>query len=117
MKKIVFRISLVAGLLVSITSCAFHNGAIQSSVVLSNNNFKYVKRDVSGTSIAHYVIGIGGLSKDELVSEAKKDLISSNNVQGNQTIVNLTIGWKRTIVFPLVVSNRCIVTADIVEFQ
>jgi hypothetical protein len=117
MKKIILRISLVAGLLVSITSCAFHNGAIQSSAVLSNNNFKYVKRDVRGSSVAHYVVGFGGLSKDELVAEAKKDLISTNKIQGNQTIVNLTIGWKRTIVFPLVVTNRCIVTADIVEFQ
>lgn len=117
MKKIVYRISFVAGLLISITSCAFHNGAIQSSAVLSSNNFKYVKRDVSGTAAAHYIFGIGGLSKDELVAEAKKDLVVKNKLQGNQTLVNVSIGWKRTIIYPLVISNRCVVTADVVEFQ
>lgn len=105
------------GLLVGLSSCAFHSGMIQGSAILQSNNFVYIKRDVSGTSVANYVLGIGGLTKDELVAEAKKNLIIQNQIKDNQTMVNITVGWKRTVVYPLVVTNRCTLSADIIEFK
>ncbi len=105
------------GLLVGLSSCAFHSGMIQGSAILQSNNFVYIKRDVSGTAAAHYVFGIGGLSKDELVAEAKKNLITQNQIKDNQTLVNITVGWKRTFIYLLVFSNRCTMTADIIEYK
>jgi hypothetical protein len=117
MKKIIFRNILFASIIISFGSCAFHSGMIQGSAILQSNNFVYIKRDVSGTSVANYVLGIGGLTKDELVAEAKKNLIIQNQIKDNQTLVNITVGWKRTVVYPLVVTNRCTLSADIIEFK
>ena len=117
MKKIIFRNILFASIISSFGSCAFHSGMIQGSAILQSNNFVYIKRDVSGTAAAHYVFGIGGLSKDELVAEAKKNLITQNQIKDNQTLVNITVGWKRTFIYPLVISNRCTMTADIIEYN
>ena len=117
MKKIIFRNLLFASIIVSFGSCAFHTGMIQNSAVIQSNNFNCVKRNVSGTSATHYILGIGGLSKDELVAEAKQNLMTQNKIKDNQTLVNITIGWKRTIIYPLVISNRCTMTADNIEYK
>jgi len=117
MKKSIIKISILISLIAILDSCAFHHGMMQGSAILSSNNFVYIKRDVSGSSAAHYFLGLGGLSKDELVAEAKKDLITKNKIQGNQTLLNISVGWKQTMVFPLILSNRCIVTADIIEYK
>lgn len=101
-----------------LSSCAMHTGYITNSASLSSNNFKYVQRGVSGTAMATYVFGFGGLSKTALVDEAKKDLLkNSNQLNDNQTLVNLTVNWKNTFVFPFVITNRCTVAADVVEFK
>ena len=117
MKKIIFRSLLFASIIIGFGSCAFHMGTIQNSAVIQSNNFNYVKRNVKGTSAAHYVLGLGGLSKNELVAEAKQDLMSQNKIKDNQTLVNITVGWKRTIIYPFVISNRCTMTADIIEYK
>ena len=115
MKNVIKLLILVIGI-VSINSCAMHNGYMLNSTSLSKNNFKYVKNDIKGTSIATYVFGFGGLSKMELVNDAKKDMLTESPLKGNQAIVNLTINWKKTFALPFVITNRCSITADIVEF-
>ena len=117
MKKHINKGIVALGLFVGLSSCAFHAGMIQGSAILQSNNLVYVKRDVSGTAAASYFLGLGGLGKDELVSEAKKDLIVKNKIKDNQTLVNITVGVKRTIVFPLVFTNRYTITADVVEYK
>ena len=67
--------------------------------------------------MATYVFGLGGLSKKTLVDVAKKDLLSENPLNDNQAMVNLTVNWKNTFVLPFAITNRCTVTADIVEFK
>lgn len=99
------------------SGCAFHNGQMVSSVALSSGNFFYVKKDVRGTSKATYVLGFGGLSKRALVDEAKKDLLSRNSLRDNQVLINLTVDWKKSFIFPLAITNRCIISADIVQFE
>ena len=88
-----------------------------NSASLSSNNFTYVKKDVNGTAMATYVFGLGGLSIMAIVDDAKKDLLSANPLKDNQALVNLTISWKKTFVLPFAITNRCTVTADIVEFK
>jgi hypothetical protein len=117
MKKIILKNLLFASIIMSFGSCAFHTGMIENSAVIHSNNFNYVHRNVKGTSVAHYVLGLGGLSKDELVAEAKQDLMLQNKIKDNQTLVNITVGWKRTIIYPFLISNRCTMTADIIEYK
>lgn len=100
-----------------LSSCALHQGYIVNSATLSSNNFTYVKKDLIGTATATYVLGLGGLSKMGLVDVAKKDLLSANPLKDNQVLVNLTVNWKNTFVLPFAITNRCTVTADIVEFK
>ncbi len=99
------------------TSCAMHNGYMVNSASLSSSNFKYVNKEVTGTAIASYVIGIGGISKATLVGLAKQNLIEYYPLKENQALANITINWKTTYVLPFAITNRCTITADIVEFK
>lgn len=112
-KIVIFiTISLV---LILFSNCANHSGYMQSSASLNSNNFKYIKRDVQGTASTLYVLGIGGLHKTALVNEAKKELLKNFQLQDNQALVDITVNWKQTY-FLVVMTNRCTVTASIVEF-
>jgi hypothetical protein len=94
-----------------------HQGFILNSASLGSNNFKYVKKGVVGTSMATYVFGLGGNAKMAIVDQAKRNLLSTNPLQDNQVLANITISWKSTFVLPFAITNRCTVTADIVEFR
>tara|TARA_B110000046_G_scaffold101220_1_gene108722 strand:+ start:258 stop:536 length:279 start_codon:yes stop_codon:yes gene_type:complete len=88
-----------------------------NSVALSKANFEYVKRNLTGTSNAGYVLFIGGFEKDALVNEAKENLISSlgRPLKNNEVLINLTVDWKKTF-FLIFMENKCTITADIVVF-
>ena len=116
MRKLNFLKFIAITLLLVLQSCAFHGGYMSNSASLSTNNFQYVKYDVQGTAMATYVFGLGGNAKTALVNEAKKDLLENNPLKPNQTLVNLTVNFKQSYVF-FVATNRCTVTADIVEFN
>lgn len=103
-----------------ISGCAMHQGYMVNSAALSSNNFSYVKRGITGTAIATYVFGLGGNAKNALVDEAKANMLSGyaeHPLSDNRALVNLTVNWKLTYVLPFAISNRCTVTADIVEFK
>lgn len=100
-----------------LSSCAMHKGDMLNSASLGNTKFTYVKKDIKGTTSATYFLGFGGLSKDAIVDDAKRDLLAGNPLKDNQALVNLTISWKSTFVLPLVITKRCTITADIVEFK
>jgi hypothetical protein len=113
----IIKTALVFTLISFLSSCAMHTGYMTNSASLSSDNFNYVNREVSGTAMATYVFFIGGLSKIALVDAAKNDLLVAHPLKNNQTLVNLTVNWKYTIVIPFVWTNRCTVTGDIVEFK
>jgi hypothetical protein len=117
MKNRIFKSVMTLVVFSLLSSCAAHHGYMVNSAALSSNNFSYVKKDLKGTARATYVFGFGGLSKMALVDVAKKDLLSANPLKDNQAIVNLTVNWKSTFVLPFAITNRCTVTADIVEFK
>jgi len=117
MKNRIFKSVITLFVISLLSSCAMHQGYMVNSASLGSNNFTYVKKDVTGTAMATYVFGLGGLSKKAIVDDAKKDLLSANPLKDNQALVNLTVSWKNTFVLPFAITNRCTVTADIVEFK
>ena len=115
MKKIIYV--LVCAVVLS--SCtAMHEGYMTSSVALSSNNFSYVKKGISGSASVSYILGMGGLATDALVSDAKESMLSENPLKENQALVNLTVNFKHSSYFGLLyMETTCTVTADVVEFN
>lgn len=111
MKKILTFLSLAFLL----TSCAFHMGSMNSSASLSSNNFKYVKL-ASGQAETIKFLGLGGLSKEGLVAEAKKNLLKNNPLKDGQALANIVVDFKYTYLL-LLINTKAIITADIVEFN
>lgn len=112
MKKTIYLL----GLLLMTTSCATHVGYVNDSASLSGNNFTYVKNDIAGESTATYILGFGGLAKQAIAHEAKKDMLSKNPLDANQTIANVSVNFKTKYLF-LFNQVKCTVTADVVEFK
>ena len=96
---------------------AVHSGLMSSSVALSSGNFWYTKRSVTGTSVAKYFLGTGGLDKESLLIEAKEDLLRKHPLKSNQALANLIVSYKNaSYLFMLYHEVTCIVSADVVEF-
>ena len=115
MKKIYVILIIVIGVL-SFSSCAFHSGYMNNSTSLSQGNFSYTKTSISGSASTVKFIGIGGLGKSAIVERAKKDMLKNHPLKANQALANVTVNWK--VGFYLIVhTNKCTVTADVVEFK
>ena len=117
MKNRIFNSVITLFIISLLSSCAIHQGYMVNSASLGSNNFTYVKKDVTGTAMATYVFGLGGNEEMAIVDSAKMDLLSLNPLKDNQALVNLTLNWKYTFVLPFVITNRCTLSADIVEFK
>ncbi len=101
-----------------LTGCAAHFGTLKSDVSLNQANFKVVTT-ASGSSQTKLVMGFGGLKKEALVAEARKDLVSKANLAPNQVLANLSLDVKTSIFpgfLPMVVIQKVTVTADVIEF-
>jgi hypothetical protein len=113
------RISRLLIILIGLTllsSCAFHNGYMNNSASLSQANFDYAATSISGTVNTMHVLGIGGLEKNAIVEEAKKEMLKNNPLKANQALANITVNWKSGF-YLIVVTTKCTVTADVVEFK
>jgi hypothetical protein len=115
MKKIFLK--TIAGFLIisALTSCSFHTGIMNNSVQLNQNNFKYV-RNASGEAKTTKIVGIGGIEKQALVAEAKKDLLNNFPLKDGQALANIVVDFK-TSIFLFLTENKVTVTADIIEFK
>lgn len=113
MKKLIL---LFAALLI-ISGCAMHGGYVTNSAALGTNNFAYVRKSVEGTAKATYVFGIGGLGRQALAEEARKNLLENFQLQDNQALVNTTVSFKITYVVPFFMENKCTVSASVVQFN
>jgi hypothetical protein len=118
MKKQLKQLSIISLIAVMLSSCtATHSGYMQSSAALSSANFSYVM-NVRGESTATYILGIGGMNKETLVDDAQKHMILQNPLKKNQALANLTVNFKTSyIYFGVITTVKCVVTADIVEFE
>ena len=121
MKKNLLLVVCVSFLL---SSCiGLHNSGLtgnskvyETRVELCKKNFKVIAR-VKGESQATYVLGIGGLSKNALVEEARSDMFSKADIIGGaRAIINETVETKITTYFGVVLQRKIIVSASIIEF-
>lgn len=114
MKKFSFYIAIVI-IAFATSSCATHWGTMNGSASLSSNNFKIAKM-ASGTASTTKIFGFGGLAKDALVLEAKKDMMQNYPLREGQALANVTVDFKNSFMF-FVNTNKVTVTADVVEFK
>lgn len=115
MKKNLLYISIALLATLLFSSCAVHTGFMNDSASISSNNFKMI-RYAEGTSSTTRIFGLGGLAKNALVAEAKKDLIQNNPLKDGQTLANVTVDFKNSFML-FVIKTKVTVTADIVEFK
>lgn len=101
MKKLHVFIAGIIGLFL-LTGCAgtnlsqhVNNDVTQTSVVLSQNNYRIVG-ETSGTSTSTYILGIGGLSKTALTSNSRADMYANARLKDGQAIINVstTVSYK-----------------------
>ena len=116
------RITIIAftGVLF-LTSCAGHRGLTNNvnnhttEVVLSQKNFKVVKT-VTGQASVTYILGIGGLSKNALIAEARAIMLKDAELEGSaRAIINETTEVKGSS-FPFVGKKLVTVSAQVIEF-
>jgi len=90
-----------------------HQGMISSSSL--NRNVMY--EDIAyGVSQTNKVFGFGGLSKDALVLEAKRELINNRPLKENEAYANFTVDYKRSF-FPFYNQTKATMSADVVRFM
>jgi hypothetical protein len=114
MKKFTLIAACIAVMFL-VSSCATHFGGMSGSAALSSKNFRY-QGLATGQAQTLQVFGLGGLAKDGLVAEAKKNLLLNYPLKDGQALANVTVDFKFSVVF-FVIIRKATVTADIVEFN
>jgi hypothetical protein len=100
------------------SSCmAVQSGSLANSAALSSANFDYAKQNVSGYASSTYVLGIGGLKRDNLVNDAKLNMLNNHSLKSNQALTNHTVTFKTSNFFGIIQKVECFVNADVVEFR
>ncbi len=107
MKKLLILLASVGML----SSCASHFGMISSAPVNGNVIYQDVAYGVAQTN--HY-FGIGGISQDALVLEAKRDMMRNRPLAANEEYANFTVDFKNSF-WPFYIQTKATVTADVVK--
>ncbi len=92
---------------------AFHHGSLTGNDA-ANPDYRPVDF-ANGYSKATRVLGFGGLNKDALVLEAKRNLYLSNRLEEGQIFSNFTIDFKESFYLLVVHTTSVTVSADILE--
>ncbi|MCU4162461.1 DUF6567 family protein [Carboxylicivirga caseinilyticus] len=111
MKTIIFSFAFM----LLLSSCAVHSGMITGNASLNDANFQIIGLGV-GQAKTTQVFGLGGLKKDALTLEAKRNLYENHPLQPGQALANVTVDFKRSC-FPIVTKTQAIVSAEIVDFN
>lgn len=99
-----------------LSSCASHFGNMGTgSSYLTNGEFS-IDGLAIGKAKTTKVLGFGGLNKDALVLEAKKDLFNSTFLSKNQAFGNFTVDYKYSF-FILVFITEVTVSYEIINFE
>jgi hypothetical protein len=98
-----------------LTSCAFHYGNTSSNAALTDGDFR-IMGIAAGQAATKQVLGIGGLSKDALVLEAKRNMYRNHPLDDGQIYANMAVDYKRTF-YLIVVETKVTVSADVVQFS
>jgi hypothetical protein len=120
MKKYITTALLVssAALLLTTLGCTYYTEGylghqISTNVQLSQANFRIVK-SVAGTAAADYICGIG-VSEQDLIGRAKRDMVTSTGLTGAQAIVNVTTDVTEMGSF-VWSQKKAYASAEVVEF-
>ena len=111
-KSLIF---ILTGSIIFSSCVALHDGAMVPSTSLSSANFNYIGQ-ANGNASAMYFLGIGGLNKPTLVGNAKSEMMRKFPLKSNQAYANVTVNFKNSFYFGILVDRRCTITADVVEF-
>ncbi|HZK68468.1 MAG TPA: DUF6567 family protein [Paludibacter sp.] len=111
MKKMLISIAIICLLM---TSCVtYHHGAISSSAV--SRTVKY--QDIAiGVSQINKFWGFGGVSKDALVLEARREMTKNRPLGAKEQYLNFTVDFKYTF-WPIVSQTKVTMCADVVSFS
>ena len=111
------NIIIASSIALFLSSCmVIHTGQMGGITPVTENNFSYIN-NAYGSSKVTYVLGIGGFNKVGLVREAKNDLIRNYPVKNGEALVNFTVDFDTSYYFGLVVTQKVIVSADIIKFD
>ncbi|TCO08266.1 DUF6567 family protein [Natronoflexus pectinivorans] len=115
-----YLILLITSLFI-LSSCGIHQGLTTNAnlnsteVVLAKNNYKVIS-SVEGQSEAMFIFGIGGLSKNAMIAEARNQMLSRAELVGNsRAVINETVEIKHSI-FPIIRMYKVMVSGYVVEF-
>ena len=121
MKKIIIA-CLFAATTFSFSSCGtssnliFNQNQNQTSVVLSQDNFKVVGT-AKGQVKSTYIFGLGGLSKKSLRENAMGAMIKSADLKdGAKAIINANVTEKNVFVLPFFYKRIMTAEGQIIEF-
>lgn len=92
------------------------NNVTETKVVLQENNFRIVGQ-ARGEVSAKYICGFGGTRKKALMANAIDEMSRNANLQGAQTLTNITTHISVKMITPLYIVYTCSATANIVEFK
>lgn len=121
MKKVIIACLFVATTF-SFSSCGtssnliFNQNQNQTSVVLSQDNFKVVGT-AKGQVKSIYVFGLGGLSKKSLRENAMGAMVKSADLKdGAKAIINANVTEKNIFVLPFFYKRIMTAEGQIIEF-
>ncbi|HQB69584.1 MAG TPA: hypothetical protein P5564_04560 [Paludibacteraceae bacterium] len=122
MKKLHVFIVGILGLLL-LTGCAganlsqhINNDVTQTSVVLSQDNYRIIG-EVSGEATSTYILGIGGLSKKALTNNSRADMYAKAKLKDGQAIINVsTTVSVKVIAGPIYMKYIATTTGYVIEF-
>jgi hypothetical protein len=116
-KTIIF--CLVAVLFASCagTNFTFYpNKPVETQVLLSQANYKIVG-EATGEWSATYILGVGGLSKKSLTTNAISEMYKNAELKGNQQIINITTTQSLEAWYIFYAVRRAIAHGYIIEFE
>ncbi|MBR5092292.1 MAG: heavy metal-binding domain-containing protein [Bacteroidales bacterium] len=85
------RLVIIVGLLMmTLSGCGVSrlDTTLQTSVVLSQNNYKIIG-SVQGSTQSFYILGIGGLSNETLKENAVNEMMKNAKLKDGQAIINI----------------------------
>ena len=97
-----------------LSSCiAFHNGAISSGPLLSAND-KFIEQATGHAECYSFFLLLGGgYFKQDMINQAKKDMMKNRPLKKGEYYANYTIDFKRTITLFIYTENDIWVNADV----
>ena len=110
-----FKFFLLIFLCFLLTNCSIQSGLLNSDVNLNSGNFEVIKV-ATGSSEVSYFLGFGGMKSKGLYSQAKENLYKNADLKSNQTIANITIDQKRTLIL-IYYKHEIILSGDVIEFK